>query len=104
MLVSKAVQIGEENEHRSKRSGRHSRRKAIRELAALEVPVGTVVTHCPSAPDPYVRHYRIRLLSDVVPASRASGCGCASRHGGRYCEAAFELDSADKGNFCPWLA
>ncbi len=34
--------------------------------------------------DPYVRHYCIRLLSDVVTASRASGCGCIRRHGGRY--------------------
>lgn len=43
-------------------------------LSTTPVPVGTMVTHRPRS-DPYVRHYRIRLLSDVVTVRPVTEAG-----------------------------
>ena len=48
-----------------------------------------------------MRHYRIRLLSDVVTTSRASRCGCIRRHGGRYLRSS--LWKRSQGIRCRWL-
>ncbi len=50
-----------------------------------------------------MRHYRIRLLSDVLTESRAPGWGCIKRHGGRYLRSSLQ-GSLDRQIGIAWLA
>ena len=47
----------------------------LRNHRILVVAVGTPVTRCPRT-NPYVQHYRIRLLPQVMTPKRATGKGC----------------------------